>query len=252
MKKSENVAQALIVDWWGPYRLESAASACSKDRCEEGVYVVFGRHTRLAWWPLWYENTWITSGFSKQSKLTTRAARLPVQYIGVGVDLAKRLKHNEHKKLRRLDPQKSLVFVAKPRNELHPTSRKGKHQTAVKALEDALIYAYQPRLNQAGTRKYLGGELACWMRDETEMENGAEGALSKLPNLLLCAQSKTLELQSGFRKLKKRKIIWARKLNRRPVFSLSIYLERHFPKLFERLFGLKAMLHKKIKRSDDD
>lgn len=241
-----SLPQAIIADWWGPFPLTSAADLCGERKCEQGVYLVVGRHRRFGWWPLWWNNQWKRSRLVG-NYLTTRLTNYPVQYVGIGVNLSDRLRYQRHKKLRRLDPNRSWIFVAKPKSQLHDGT-KGPHQTAVKALEDALIYAFQPRLNERSTRNYLGGELGCWLRPATEPNSRLQRYAKSLPSMLLADGQRELLVEARLR----RQPIPLAKLSRRPVGSLSVYLERHHPRLFRTLFGIDPALGSQYKRDDEE
>ena len=158
--------ELLVAEWIGPYRLDEAPDKCDISELAEAVYVVFGRHKRLSYWPLWFETRWVRRIFETRSFTeSTRATRWPLQYIGIGNDPCDRANAKSHEHLKHLDPKRSYVWYAKPVVQVAPDRRTAVGwPTSVYALEKCLIFLIKPRRNQTERDQSSAPLITAWCR----------------------------------------------------------------------------------------
>jgi len=149
MASKYTIPEAIAVEWVGPFTLKDAANHCRREQLEQGLYFAFGLEKSRGWWPYFWETRWV----GNPSRLTNRLTSMPLQYIGISSDLCDRVDLTRpHKKLERLDPVRTDIWLANPINSLDYEKKNGLgHQLAIAALEKALIFTLKPRLNDDET-----------------------------------------------------------------------------------------------------
>jgi len=176
--------EALAITWHGPISLDDAADYCEKLELKQGIYVAFGRHRSMAWWPWWWESRWV----GEPDRLTTRPTRFPLQYIGIGKEVCDRAQIDGHHRLQYLSPKSTDIWFASHVNHLddRATTVAG-HLRAVFALEKALIYTLKPRLNTEHVRSPNAPVCVAWCRPSdpnARLSFRHRNQLRRLPSLI--------------------------------------------------------------------